>query len=212
MLIPNSGYVSKIRFGLEVPPIGEITCVVGGINDPIVQAVFDDNFIGNIGAGQRQGIFTGFFADGSVRVAHYTKNRDGIIDYLEPIVYPEMRLRIGNLRFDFDLDTTTGSYRLSKKAVEALVEAHRLNERVTMFFAPKGLVNKIGSDTLLVVSQLFSTLSVTPYYQPNSHLIIHKGDPLYVAPTYDNLSNGTTYRPDAIRRQRQIDYALEYGR
>jgi hypothetical protein len=205
------GYATKIRIGLELPPIDEVTCVVGGVDEPIVQAVFDDNFIGNIGAGQRQGIYTGFFEDGSVRVAHYTKNRDGIIDSLEPIVYPEMYLRIGNLRFDFDLDPKTQSYRLSKKAVAALIDAHRLTERVTMFFSPKGLVNKIGPETLLVVAQMFSEGS--PYYQPTAQIIKSKGDPLYVPPAYGDPLRNRTYKSktDEIQRKEQIDYILQYG-
>lgn len=120
-----------------------------------------------------------------------------------------MYLRIGNLRFDFDIDPKTKSYRLSKKAVAALIDAYRLTERVTMFFSPKGLVNNIGPETLLVLGQMF--LDGSPYYQPTGTIIKSKGDPLYVPPAYGDPLRNTTYKRNEIQRKQEIDYILQYG-
>jgi hypothetical protein len=203
------GFVSGLQIPVDPIPVGKIVCVGGYISDPIVQAVFDDNFAGNIAYGTRQGIYTGFFEDGSVRVSHYTKNRDGIIVSLNPIDYPEMYLRVGNLKFEFQIDPSTKSYRLSKKAVEALTNAYTRNQKVLMFFSPQGLVNQIGSQTLIKLGSLF--IEYTPNYEPVGVVITSKNDPLYIPPTVATPRRTKNYRIDDINRKEEIDHMLEYG-
>jgi hypothetical protein len=205
------GYIGMFQIPVDPIPVDKIVCVAGDINEPIVQAIFDDNFVGNIAYGTRQGIYTGFFEDGSIRVSHYTKNRDGIIDSLTAITEPEMYLRVGNLKFIFNLDHKTNSYRMSKKAVIALSNAYNKNEKVVIFLSPKGLVNNIGPETVLKFAQLF--LEYTPFYEPVGAVIKSKDDPLYIPPTHRNSIRESVLilSDEAIEHQKQINNALEYG-
>jgi len=203
------GYIGMFQIPVDPIPVDKIVCVAGDINEPIVQAIFDDNFVGNIAYGTRQGIYTGFFEDGSIRVSHYTKNRDGIIDSLTAITEPEMYLRVGNLKFEFQIDPSTKSYRLSKKAVEALTNAYTRNQKVLMFFSPQGLVNQIGSQTLIKLGSLF--IEYTPNYEPVGVVITSKNDPLYIPPSVATPRRTKNYRIDDTNRKEEIDHMLEYG-